>query len=307
MLATKAFGREIRGGIGFFWFSPIIYIDTSDMWLAPRSQRIIVSIAGPYAELAFGSLAALVAAFGSGGVRTGAEEVAFFGVLLKFCPLLELDGYYTLTHLLDRPNLRRHSLAYLVDGLPGVIRRRESLRGHGVEVAYAFASLVFVGLITAATIVLYRGTLQAAVERLVPSGVATLIGSCSPQGSSCSRAPPWSETCSRQDVDVLHNASAILQPHRLSSISITSSASHVASCRRWRRQISAARSTSDHVSTSSSSRAAPHRSFGLVLSATLCFNGERSTRRAVRKGTLEDTPRCGTRSAPGDLTERGRG
>src|SRR5712692_9264565 len=37
---VKAFGREVqRGGVGWYWFGPIAFIDTSDMWLADRWPR----------------------------------------------------------------------------------------------------------------------------------------------------------------------------------------------------------------------------------------------------------------------------
>lgn len=69
-------------GIGWYWFGPVAYVDTSDMWLEGRWPRIAVSIAGPYANLVLGGLAALVA-----------------------------DGYHVLSDLLDRPNLRPRALA----------------------------------------------------------------------------------------------------------------------------------------------------------------------------------------------------
>ena len=50
-------------GVGWYWFGPIAYVDTSDMWLAGRKERVFVSLAGPYADLVTGGLAALVAWF----------------------------------------------------------------------------------------------------------------------------------------------------------------------------------------------------------------------------------------------------
>src|SRR5207248_6507662 len=59
---VKAFGREVpRGGIGWYWFGPIAFVDTSDMWLADRWPRIAVSLAGGYANLVLPPLAPLAA------------------------------------------------------------------------------------------------------------------------------------------------------------------------------------------------------------------------------------------------------
>src|SRR5439155_956177 len=47
-LATKAEGRRVgRAGIGLLWFTPVIYVDTSDAWLIDRRHRAVVNAAGP--------------------------------------------------------------------------------------------------------------------------------------------------------------------------------------------------------------------------------------------------------------------
>src|SRR5205085_7973545 len=46
---VKAFGHEVIGaGLGWYWFGPIAYVDTSDMWLAARWPRVAVTLGGLY-------------------------------------------------------------------------------------------------------------------------------------------------------------------------------------------------------------------------------------------------------------------
>jgi putative peptide zinc metalloprotease protein len=64
--AAKAFGREIqRIGAGWHWFAPIVFVDTSDMWLAGRWPRVAVNLAGVYVNVILGGLAALAAWLGA--------------------------------------------------------------------------------------------------------------------------------------------------------------------------------------------------------------------------------------------------
>jgi putative peptide zinc metalloprotease protein len=179
-LATKHYGREVRGGIGFFWFSPILYVDTSDMWLAPRRQRVIVTLAGPYAGIVFGSLAALATfVVDSPLLLIGLWELALFAYaesILNLCPLLELDGYYLLVHLLDKPNLRRRSLAFLHRTFPRVLHDRSVLRGHGLEVAYGVASLLFVALLALYTVVMFRLGIEPLLRHVASDDASRAAG-----------------------------------------------------------------------------------------------------------------------------------
>lgn len=158
-LATKHYGREVRGGVGFFWLSPIMFINTSDMWLAPRRQRVIVTLAGPYAHLIAAGVAGLLTFVAHGFALVLVWEFALFAyadVILNLSPLLELDGYYLAIHLTDRPNLRRRSLAFLVEDLPRAFRSPQVVRGHGLELAYGIASVLFVLGLTGYSIFMYR-------------------------------------------------------------------------------------------------------------------------------------------------------
>jgi len=174
---TKHFGREVpRVGVGWYWFGPIAYVDTSDMWLAGRRERIAVSLAGPYADLVTGGLAALVAWFVPDAVLSAAlwqfALVSYIGVLVNLNPLMEFDGYYILSDLLDRPNLRPKALAWLGHELLPALRTPGGLKGHRLELLYGLASVLFIAFSAALTVVLYRLILQDWLSGLLNGTVA---------------------------------------------------------------------------------------------------------------------------------------
>ncbi|MBI4371102.1 MAG: cyclic nucleotide-binding domain-containing protein [Elusimicrobia bacterium] len=103
-LATKSFGRKILGvGIGWNWITPILFVDTSDMWLAPRGQRMAVHWAGPYVHLILGGMAALLAhASQNPAVQNGLSLFAggsYLLFLLNIIPILNFDGHSLLKEL----------------------------------------------------------------------------------------------------------------------------------------------------------------------------------------------------------------
>jgi CRP-like cAMP-binding protein len=179
-LVTKHFGRSVRrAGVGWYWFGPVAFVDTSDMWLGTRGERVLVNLAGMAADLVTSGAASLAIAFVTSPLlRLALWQYAllgYLGVLLNLNPLLEYDGYYVLSDLLDRPNLRRRSLAWLGSRLvPGVRERGllAVLRSHAFDALYALASAVFVVVMAWTTLIVYRLYLQAAFEHLVPAVVA---------------------------------------------------------------------------------------------------------------------------------------
>lgn len=96
---TKAFGRRILGiGVGWNWISPILFVDTSDMWLASRWQRIVVSLAGPYTHLILGGLSSCLLFLFEGSesqlVLWLFTAGSYLLCLINLLPILNLDGYY---------------------------------------------------------------------------------------------------------------------------------------------------------------------------------------------------------------------
>lgn len=117
-LACKMYGRKIGDtGILLYYGMPGLYIDTSDIWMADRRSRVIVSLAGPAVNVFIGSFCALlVLAFPDGDYSLILWRVAFLSfavALINVNPLLEFDGYYALADLLEVHDLRVRAFSYI--------------------------------------------------------------------------------------------------------------------------------------------------------------------------------------------------
>jgi Zn-dependent protease len=177
---VKAFGRRVnRCGIGWYWFSPVAFVDTSDMWLGSRRQRILVSLAGPYANLVLAGAASLIALAVSSDVAAAClwslALPNLLAALTNLNPLLEFDGYHVLSDVLDRPNLRSAAMSWFGENFPAVLRDRQRLRNHTTDLLYGIGSALYVIGLAAVMIVLYRLTLQGIIGSLLPTGTAAAL------------------------------------------------------------------------------------------------------------------------------------
>ena len=128
-LTCKHFGRRVRkAGMMFYFGMPAFFVDVSDMWMAPRGPRIVVSLAGPFVNIILGGVLAMIVAVLPLSTVTQmlfqAAFVAYLGALLNLIPLLELDGYYVLVDWLEMPKLRQRSFAFVRKDLIRKIRAR---------------------------------------------------------------------------------------------------------------------------------------------------------------------------------------
>ena len=166
-------------GIGWYWFGPVAYVDTSDMWLAGKWPRVAVSLAGPYSNIVLAGAAALVGWF-VGHPTIAAASVALRPRLLSRRAAQPHPAAGT--GRLLRPHGSRSTAPTCARApLPGwaasafpALRREgwSGLRGHGVDLAYALLSLLFVAIMAAVTIALYRLSAQRWLEAIIPHGAA---------------------------------------------------------------------------------------------------------------------------------------
>lgn len=119
--ATKAFGGEVHDmGVMLLVLTPIPYVDASSSSASREKwRRVVVGAAGVLVELFIASLALFLWLNAQPGfVRSLAYNTIFIAgvstVLFNANPLLRYDGYYILTDLLEIPNLRTRSTAYLI-------------------------------------------------------------------------------------------------------------------------------------------------------------------------------------------------
>jgi putative peptide zinc metalloprotease protein len=145
---TKHFKRQVNGmGFGWYRFGPVAFIDTSDMWLGGKWERIAVTAAGPLMNIILAGIASLaILAARDPLVVAGLWQFAvltYMLVLLNMNPLLELDGYYLVMDWLERPNFRTKSLRWLVQELPDAIKNSGELKAHKVELAYGITTFLY--------------------------------------------------------------------------------------------------------------------------------------------------------------------
>ena len=159
-LAVKHAGRVVRGaGVGWYWFSPVAFVDTTDVWLASPRERMTVSLAGPAVDAVVGSIAAIVAWLSSDLTQLIAMQLAvvcYASVLANLNPLLEYDGYHALSDLLDEPGLRRRSLQWLRQAVGELNVLSVDLKRYRAELIYVLASLAYITAMTVLTVAVLR-------------------------------------------------------------------------------------------------------------------------------------------------------
>ena len=153
-LTCKHYGGQVHSmGLMFLYLTPAFYVDVTETWIsATKVQRLATIIAGIWIEMTICGVAMIVWA----NTQTGQwlhdfsyQIILITGiavVLINLNPLIKLDGYYFLTEVIDTPDLKERSTAFLSGWFqsrilrlpvetPVVPRRRAPL-----FVLYAFAS-----------------------------------------------------------------------------------------------------------------------------------------------------------------------
>lgn len=155
--AVKAFGREVHYiGIGWYWFGPIAFTDTSDMWLSPRKPRMLVNIVGVYVDVLVASISALLILLIPNAYVQGLcwlfALYTYIGAFRMLSPLQEMDGYYVLMDWVEKPKLRQSAVIWLVKILPKSLRHPRLLLKHKAEIIYWIACIIYLVLISILTL-----------------------------------------------------------------------------------------------------------------------------------------------------------
>ncbi|MCG8349627.1 MAG: cyclic nucleotide-binding domain-containing protein [Chloroflexales bacterium] len=185
-LAVKHYGRRVlRGGVMLYYGMPAAFVDTSDIWLAKRTPRIVVSLAGPLSDVLLGGIFALFAfAYPDALFSPFAYKLAFacyITTLLNLNPLLELDGYYVLMDWLRLPNLRRRALDFVSGPFWSKLRTHTPLdREERIFRFYGLLSAIYTVAAIVLAIIFWQRQLTSALDQLWLSGwggqlLATLI------------------------------------------------------------------------------------------------------------------------------------
>jgi CRP-like cAMP-binding protein/Zn-dependent protease len=143
------YGRRVKSaGFLIYFGSPAFFVESSDGLMLDRRERIVQSAAGPLTELVIaGAVSAVAWAFPEWGLSPVLYKFAllnYFVIFLNLVPLLELDGYWILSDLIQVPDLRPRSLRFLRYDLWAKLRRRERFSRQEVGLGlYAVLGVAF--------------------------------------------------------------------------------------------------------------------------------------------------------------------
>ena len=190
-LTLVHFGRRVKSaGFMLYFGSPAFFVDATEGLMLERRQRILQAAGGPFAELVAAGAAALALQMFPDGPLAGTLYrfcvLNYVVLFMNLVPLLELDGYWIASDLIEVPDLRQRSLAFLREDLWRKLRTRErfdraelGLAAYGllgtaftvfsVWTAAFFWWVVFGGLVTA----LWRG---GALTRALLVALALFVG-----------------------------------------------------------------------------------------------------------------------------------
>lgn len=123
-------GRKVKSaGFMVYFGSPAFFVDASDALMLDRRARITQAFAGPFAEAVVAGIAAMIAlAFPdtlASSILYKFAVLNYFVLFLNLVPLLELDGYFILSDVIQVPELRPLSLSFLRHDLWRKVINRE--------------------------------------------------------------------------------------------------------------------------------------------------------------------------------------
>ncbi|TRX00154.1 peptidase, M50 family protein [Flavobacterium gawalongense] len=107
--AAHYFGAK-HGGIGggFYLFMPVYFADVTDIWKLPKSQRIIVNLAGMYFELIYTIFLISIGLIFQNHLVILLACIYSISITHSLNPFARSDGYWILSDALEKPNLMQH-------------------------------------------------------------------------------------------------------------------------------------------------------------------------------------------------------
>jgi putative peptide zinc metalloprotease protein len=120
-LTCKHYGGQVHSmGLMFIYLMPAFYVDVTEIWVAAtKMQRLATIIAGIWIELVVCGFALIVWTNTLPGqwLHDFAYQVILITglavIFMNLNPLIKLDGYYFLTELIEMPDLKEQSTAFL--------------------------------------------------------------------------------------------------------------------------------------------------------------------------------------------------
>lgn len=176
--AWRCGARRVSIGVGWYVLFPVSWAELSECWRLPARQRALIDVAGVFLQAQLVLAFMLVYLATSHALLLASAAAASASILWNLNPLLRLDGYWLLSDLLGRSDLRR-------DGREAMAAMWQRLRPSGAAketralprgltpgllpllAVYGLACTgVFAVVLVLAGIQLWRGLLQDLPARL---------------------------------------------------------------------------------------------------------------------------------------------
>jgi putative peptide zinc metalloprotease protein len=172
--------RVLSAGFMIYFGSPTFFIDSSDGQMMERWPRILQSFAGPFSELIIAGCASLVVfAFPDGpaaGILYRFALLNYLVIFLNLIPLLELDGYWILSDLIQVPDLRPRSLQFIRHDWWHKLRTRERLTKQEVGLAlYGTLGVAFAVFALVTSAFFWVSVFGGLIETLWDGGVVSRV------------------------------------------------------------------------------------------------------------------------------------
>ena len=149
-VVISRYDRKVKSaGFMIYFGSPAFFVEATDSLMLDRRQRILQSSAGPFTELVIAGVAGarrlrLPRTVRSPSLLYKFALLNYLVIFLNLIPLLELDGYWILSDLIQVPDLRPRSLQFVQHDLWHKIRARERLTPQEWGLGgYAVAGIAF--------------------------------------------------------------------------------------------------------------------------------------------------------------------
>ena len=130
-LTCKHYGGQVHSmGLMFLYLVPCFFVDVTESWVsATKVQRLATIIAGIWIELVVCAIAMMlwVQTAAGGWFHSFMYEfillTGFAAVVINLNPLIKLDGYYLLTEIIEIPDLKERSTAFLSNWVQAKVLR----------------------------------------------------------------------------------------------------------------------------------------------------------------------------------------
>ena len=175
------YGRRVKSaGFMIYFGSPAFFVDSSDGLMMERGQRIMQAFGGPFAELVIAGAASFAAWAApdswAAPILYKFALLNYFIIFLNLVPMLELDGYFVLSDLIQVPDLRPRSLQFIRYDLWVKVRRRERFTKQEIGLAlYGIFGVAFTIFALYTSIYFWREVFGSLVRRLWEGGPVSQI------------------------------------------------------------------------------------------------------------------------------------